>query len=102
MHELWDTSVGRLMGAYADEAEPLRIVVMFAEDFGDDDVENLTLLQSREDGSSGGSESGGTLLARARRQGRAATGVSARSSECATHSSGHGAAALPMAATRAK
>lgn len=97
-YRLWDTSVGRLLGTYANEEEPLDIVLVFAESYGDGYAENLTLAP---EGAKEGSESGERLLARARaaasekeRDSRPAEAIGSR------RPSGGYNAGLPLAADR--
>lgn len=64
-YRLWDTDVGRLIGTYDSDAEPLALVRTFQSTYGADYAENLTLSCERDDGSFGDPLSGAELAARA-------------------------------------
>ncbi len=65
-YRLWDTDVGRLVGTYDGTDEPLGVVLVFIDAYGDEYAENLTLAPEGDGGKAGEPRSGHELVAMAR------------------------------------
>jgi len=67
-HSVWDTDLGKLLGAFDTEEEALAVVRTLVETYGPGEADDLTVSSEYPDGSLGESLFGAALLARLERQ----------------------------------